>query len=59
MSYNFVISPLAEQDIDEIMSYILDESVRAADVFIDALYDAMQKLSDNPGIGHKKVENNL
>jgi len=55
MSRRFVLSGPAAQDLDEILSYVLDESgpKRAQDV-ADHLHEAFRKLSDNPELGHKR-----
>lgn len=46
------LSPAAEQDIDEIVTYIAKENPAAAQAFLDSLFDAMEKLADNPEMGH-------
>ena len=56
MSYNYVLSELAEQDIDDIVDYIMQDSIKAANTFVDSLYGALQKLSDQPGIGHRRED---
>jgi plasmid stabilization system protein ParE len=48
----FYISPAAEQDIDEIITYLAQENPAAAHKFLDSLYDAMEKLAANPEMGH-------
>jgi plasmid stabilization system protein ParE len=56
MRFNYFISPAAEQDIDEIVTYIAQENPNAAHQFLDSLYDAMEKLSDNPLLGHLRED---
>ena len=56
MSYNYVLSNLAEQDIEDIVNYIMKDGLKVANLFVDSLYDALQKLSDYPGIGHKRED---
>lgn len=50
------ITPLASSDLIEIWSYIADDSVANADVFIDKLYDTIQLLARNPGSGRHREE---
>lgn len=52
MGSNYVLSPAAEQDIDDVISYLAKENPSAAHDFVDALYDAFAKLADNPMLGH-------
>lgn len=53
---NYSLSPIAEQDIDEIVSYIALDNPGAALKFLDALYDAMDNLATNPMLGHKRED---
>jgi plasmid stabilization system protein ParE len=48
----YVLSPIAEQDIDEIISYLALENPEAAYDLVDALYDSFEKLAQNPYLGH-------
>jgi antitoxin ParD1/3/4 len=50
----FVITPRAKEDV--IWDYIADDSIEAADRVLDALDDAMVKVSKTPGIGHWREE---
>lgn len=50
----YYLSPIAEQDIEDIVSYIARENADAALQLLDTLYDAMDKLADNPMMGHKR-----
>lgn len=45
-------SPAAEQDVDEIVTYIANENPQAAHSFLDALFEAINNLSDHPDMGH-------
>ena|SRR3990167_2464528 len=56
MKSSYYLSPIAEQDIDEVITYIAQENSAAAHKFLDALYDAMEKLSDNPYLGHLRED---
>ena len=40
----------------EIITYIATENPTAAHTFLDSLYDAMEKLSNNPEIGHLRED---
>jgi toxin ParE1/3/4 len=46
----------AEQDLDEIESYIGKDNPRAAVNFVAQLTDRFSLLSRSPGIGHKRDE---
>lgn len=52
MSSTYVLTPAAEQDIDEIVDYIAADSVEAALLVLSDLRRAMQKVAATPGIGH-------
>lgn len=53
---NYFLSPAAEQDIDEIVSYLAPESTKAAFTLLDSLYAAMDKLAENPMMGHLRED---
>jgi toxin ParE1/3/4 len=50
------ISPRAREDLIEIWSYIADDSVTNADAFIDRLYETVESLCRNPGLGRQREE---
>jgi plasmid stabilization system protein ParE len=52
MTSKCFLSPLAEQDVDEIVTYIAKENPASAHAFLDALFDTMEKLADYPDMGH-------
>lgn len=52
----YFLSTIAEQDIDEIVSYIAHENPNAALKLLDALYEAMAMLAENPMLGHKRED---
>ena len=56
MSLSYFLSPIAEQDIEEIITYIAEENSTAAYDFIDALYAAFSDLAKNPYMGHKRED---
>lgn len=51
-----LISRIAEQDIDDVITYLAKENTNAAYDFIDALYTAFDKIADNPYIGHLRED---
>lgn len=53
---NYFLSLIAEQDIDEIVSYLAEENKDAALKLLDSAYEAMDKLASNPLIGHKRKD---
>lgn len=52
----YFLSSIAEQDIDEIVSYIAYENPTAAFDLLDGMYDTMNLLAENPMIGHKRED---
>jgi plasmid stabilization system protein ParE len=52
----FKLSPEAASDIREIWRYIAADSVKAARKVRLSLFDACQRLADNPGIGHVRED---
>jgi len=55
MSYR--LSTLAEQDLDEIWSYVAeDASATTADRLIDALFDRFERLVEQPRMGRSRPE---
>lgn len=52
----YFLSHIAEQDIDEIITYIAQENIQAAYNFVDSLYDSFDKLADNPYLGHVRED---
>jgi plasmid stabilization system protein ParE len=52
----YVLGTAAELDLDEIWEYIAEDSIDAADRWIERLFDAFEKLAQNPGIGHKRED---
>lgn len=56
MISKYYLSPAAEQDIEEVITYLAQENPAAAHVFLDSLYSAMESLSDNPHLGHVRED---
>jgi plasmid stabilization system protein ParE len=52
----YVLNVDAEQDLNEIWEYIADDSIDAADRWIDKLFDAFGSLAQSPGMGHKRED---
>jgi len=52
----FYLSPIAEQDIDEIVTYLAQENVDAAMKLLDSLYKSLDLLASNPMMGHKRED---
>jgi toxin ParE1/3/4 len=52
----FRISPRAIEDLIEIWSYIADDSAASADTFVDKLYEKLQVLGRQPGLGRRREE---
>jgi toxin ParE1/3/4 len=53
---NYYLSQIAEQDVDDIVTYMAQENPAAAFKFLDALYEAMDLLASNPQLGHKRED---
>lgn len=53
---SYFISLAVEQDIDEIVTYLAKESKQAAFKLLDHLYEAMDKLAENPMLGHYRED---
>lgn len=53
---NYFVSPVAEQDIENIISYIALKNVDAALKFLDSIYPSMEMLAHNPMMGHKRED---
>lgn len=52
----YYLSPIAEHDIDEIVSYLIQENPSAALKLLDSVYEAMDMLAENPMLGHKRED---
>lgn len=53
---NYFLSYIAEQDIDEIVTYIAQENPTAAYKFLDEIFGAMNLLAAHPDVGHKRED---
>ncbi len=45
-----------EDDLNSIWDYIAQDNINAADRWITKLFDAFQRIADNPGIGHTRKD---
>lgn len=51
-----VLSLAAEQDIDDIITYLAQENPVVARTFLDALFDAIENLAQFPELGHLRED---
>jgi plasmid stabilization system protein ParE len=56
MTSRFVFTEEAETQLLDILGYLADESESAAVRVRDAMYDAVGKLAERPGIGHTRED---
>lgn len=57
MSRRFILSSPASQDLDDILAYVLKNSgEQRAEHVAEGLFEAFQKLADNPGLGHRRED---
>ena len=52
----YVLSTGAELDLDEIWEYIAQDSIQAADRWVEKLFDAFDALARNPRMGHTRED---
>jgi plasmid stabilization system protein ParE len=52
----YVLSSAAEMDLEAIWDYIAQDSLDAADRWIEKLFEAFDVLDRNPGLGHKRED---
>ncbi|MBD2775737.1 type II toxin-antitoxin system RelE/ParE family toxin [Iningainema tapete] len=53
---DFILSPDATQDIEETFEFIAKDNPAAAAQFLERLYDTLQLLAENPGLGRLREE---
>jgi plasmid stabilization system protein ParE len=56
MASRFIFTEEAETDLLEILDYLADERESAAVRVRDAIYDAVEKIAERPGIGHTRED---
>jgi antitoxin ParD1/3/4/toxin ParE1/3/4 len=52
----YVLTSAAEDDLRNILEFLIVESPSAARRVLDALQDAMRLLADRPGLGHRRTD---
>jgi plasmid stabilization system protein ParE len=52
----FVLTPAADQDLNDIWDYIAADSVEAANRVLNALEAAFQQLAEAPALGHYRQD---
>ena len=52
----YVLGRDVEWDLEEIWSYIAQDSPDAADRWVSKLFDAFEAIAQNPGIGHTRKD---
>lgn len=53
---DYVLAPDARQDVLEILAYIAAHNAAAADRVRERLFDAFEKLSKRPALGHRRPD---
>ncbi len=57
MSSYFVLSAPASRDLDEILTHVLKRSGERRAVHVaEGFYEALEKIADNPGLGHRRED---
>ena len=57
MSRNYVLTQLAEADLDQTWDYVAEQfGFDAAGRVLESLHDAFRLLAENPGIGHDRED---
>ena len=52
----YVLGGDAEQDLGGLWEFIAEDSAEAADRLIAKIFEALESLARNPGIGHKRED---
>jgi plasmid stabilization system protein ParE len=52
----YQLGAAVEDDLNSIWDYIAQDNINAADSWITKLFDAFQRIADNPGIGHTRID---
>lgn len=57
MSYGYVLTQLAETDLDKTWDYVAERfGFDVADRVLESLHDAFRLLAENPDIGHRRED---
>lgn len=52
----YVFTPAAANDLEDIWSYIAEDSVPAADRVVDDVLEAIEILAEHPAMGHRRED---
>jgi antitoxin ParD1/3/4/toxin ParE1/3/4 len=52
----YVLTRRAEQDLEEILEYVANESADSAQIVLRDIREALERLADMPGIGHQRKD---
>jgi|SRR5947209_5492378 len=52
----FVLTRLADRDLNQIWEYVAKDNIRTADRVLLAIENALRRIAKNPGIGHSRRE---
>jgi plasmid stabilization system protein ParE len=53
----YILAPLADADISDILLYVLKQSgLAAADRLEEEFHEAMQRIAEAPGTGHSRID---
>ena len=52
----FVLTPLAEQDINEIWDFIGEDRIETANGVLGKIEEAIYRLANHPGLGHPRED---
>jgi len=52
----FVLTSLADRDLDQIWEYLATDNIRTADRVLLAIENGMRRIARTPGIGHYREE---
>lgn len=58
MSAAYVLSPAAQNDIDTAVEDLAEhwDDAEAAAAYVDRIYDELDRLADNPDLGHRRED---
>ena len=51
-----IVSPAAVEDLGTIWSYVAERDLAAADRLVDRIEQALGRLAEFPGMGHRRVD---
>ncbi len=56
VNFDYYLSLDAEQNIEEIITYMAQDNPKIAHDFLDLLYNIMSQLAENPDLGHLRED---